>query len=515
MSEEANNTAPVESTTPEIAPNVLPPEPAEPTEEPVMIAENIDEMSQEQLTAIVPEKVETSPPEQKPETPEPAAVATDPVIDAPIAPDLGNPEMENKESSVPTFQQMPEEETIVAVETPSVTNPAPTNEQIAVTLPEPSNEDTYQAKSASDQVPTFQQMPEAPTTLVDEASASDNMPIDSEDEEEEQPKKGFNKKIPLIIIGITLVAVIAVGIMVMRTKGNGGTVKTLRPNRSVTSSTNIAVLGHVDTPRSELVVAMSKFMSIDITKDEVESCKEEEKHSMTYGVHHIDLNIDGTNYSINYLCGFSSAIKYLIVSEANNTVDGAVSVVSAKEGIMPQTRELVLTLSKLGINKIVVYVIADGDTATVTEDIKKLLEQYNIDNKNTPIVVGNISDEKTIQELITDIGNWIQKETNYNGPSAVQNHKTLKLYTTFKTAEEDGMQDNLTKKNKNKLTFTINNKDYSGKVKFEEGVELIKPGDNQEITITLNENIPIIKGMRVLVSQNDKVIGVGVISEVE
>ena len=91
----------------------------------------------------------------------------------------------------------------------------------------------------------------------------------------------------------------------------------------------------------------------------------------------------------------------------------------------------------------------------------------------------------------------------------------MKLYTSFLKTDEGGMEESLTSKNKDDLTYTINKKDYSGKLAFEEGVETIQPGDNQEVTITLKESIPVIKGMRVVIKQNDKVIGVGVISDID
>ena len=399
MNEDVMSTAPVEATTPEIAPNVIPPEPVEATEEPVMIAANIDEMSQDELAAIAPTtEVETTQPEAAPvETPQPETTpqeetpvevpatpetevvpVADPVVEVPAAaPDLGNPENESKEETVPTFQQMPEEEQQPETETPAVADPAPSNEQITVPLPDSTSlTDMYQAKPAGEAVPTFQQMPEAPTTPVEVVPTADSAPVDLDEEDEDKQKKGIPKIVPLIIIGIVLIAVVAVGIMVIRSKGNGSSVKTLRPDRSADSSTNIAILGHVDTPKADVVVSITKLIGVNISKEEVESCKEDENHGMKFGIHYIDMNINGSEYSINYPCGFSSAIKYLVVSEGDKTVDGAILIVSASEGIMPQTREYIITLSKLGINKIVVYIIADGDTAKTEEDVKALLGQY-------------------------------------------------------------------------------------------------------------------------------------------
>ncbi|MBR3210817.1 MAG: hypothetical protein IKF71_02635 [Bacilli bacterium] len=458
------------------------------TEEPVMIAENIDEMSQEELASIT-----TSVPVVSEETVE--IPQTTPEMDIPNnMPDLGNREENSTEGNVPTFQQIPgveeekkEEEKVKQPEEEEKTSFA----EIPTTLT-----DMYQAKPSSEQNASLEPKPnQGEETAQQEES-------EEEEEYEDSPKKK-SKLVPLIIFGIVLIAVVVVGVIGLRTRGEKGPIKLLRPERLANSNTNIAVLGDASTPNAQVAATILKKLGTETAVEEIEKCPSQETYGVEYGLFTSEIKTQNNNlYNINYSCGKESTMKYLLVSEGEQTVDGAIIVLSSNTGVSSEIKDYLHTLNRIGIKKVVIYIIDEGNSTQVEEEIKGVLENQGFDNANTPIVKGSTTDEEKIETLISKAEKWIKKETSYKEPSVVPSYKTMKLFTTF-----------LVDKNIDNLSFTINKVDYKAKVTLEEGQDGIKAGETQEITIELEEEIPAVTGMRVIVKEGDTLVGIGVISE--
>lgn len=534
MNEEEKINAPVEETTPEIPNTVLPPETNPVVDEPVMIAENIDEMTQEELAAIKtnasnttptevipttsseaipvdhPTPMEVTPPETTPSD-NPVEPSDEPVIPA-EAPSLGGPESGTEETTVPAFQQFPTPEESTATEENQTTEPTdpPTNLM-----------DMFQTGTQSEPSSTpessFQQMPDIPTeTPSTMDSSEDKIVTDDYDEEvmEEEKIKKKKRIFPLLLIIVLLALVIAVGVFVMKPKASDGQIKMLRPERATNSNMNIAVLGDKNTPTSAVVSSITKKYATEVKEEYIEQCSELEEKNIKFKLNTYEIKADNEKlYNINYPCDFDSAIRYLSASEGDRTVDGAILVVSSKEGITDQIKNYINALKGFGMDRIVIYLTTDGDAANVETEIIELLEKEGLNGKNTPIVTGELSDEQTISTLITKVGNWISKDTSYKQPSIVPGYNNLIIHTVFLTKEEGGLQEEL--KDYSNLSFIINEKKYRGTVTLEEGRDSIHPGDIQKLNVVLDTEIPMIKKMRVLVKQEDTLIGIGVISELK
>ena len=534
MNEEEKMNAPVETTTPEIQNPILPPEPEEPIEEPVMIAENIDEMSQEEIAAITtssPVTEDTQPTESSNDIPvdnptsmEVIAPETTPV-DTPVepsdnpvipadAPDLGGPITDREEENVPSFQQFP------STEEKQTEEATPVVEQNAAPIDPPTNlMDMFQTGSSSEPTSppesSFQQMPEVPSeTTSTMESSEDTIVTDDYDEEvmAEEATKKKKKIFPLILIGILLAIVIGIGIMAMKPKETEEQIEMLRPERAANSNMNIAVLGDTNVKPSTIVSAITKKYGTEVKEEDIDHCKELEENQIKFKVNTYEIKTDNNQtYNINYPCEFESAIRYLSASEGDQTVDGAILIVNTKEGITDTIKDYISALKGFNMKRMVFYLTNDGDTEKLQTEIVELLDQKGLDGKNTPIVTGDLTDEKTMESLITKVGNWITKDNSYKKPTVVTEYKNIDLYTTFLTKEEGGLQGEL--KDKDKLVFTIHGKDYTGTVTLEEGHDSIKPGDVQALKIELSERVPMVTKMRVQVKQGNTLVGIGVISE--
>lgn len=474
---------------------VMPQEPELPAEEPVMIAMNIDEVP-----------VEASSPVQQ-----------DTVVDIPVeGPELGQPET-NTEETVPTFQQFPEvepETTSDATAEETISNPPAVDmtameNQLTVPLPSP-EEQPYQATS-NQNVPTFQQLGDVPVETPPMANEGEET-IDTE-EEEEQPKKK-RSIIPLIIIGIVIVLVLIVGYIGLTSRNNrGGNIPSLRPERSAEGNINVAVMGHVESPKADVFSSLTKYYGTEVPKESLETCEEYTIRSVRLYEKITNISTESRSYNLIYPCDFLSTQKYIIASDGEDTVDGIILVVSSKEGVMPQTREMILTASKTSTEKIAVYITNDGDVSKTEDEVKDLLKKYNFDVTNTPIVSGGASDETSLKELMKKVDSWINRITEYNGPSAVESHKKMKLYTFLKPKEMDGLKEELVENDK--LDFEVLDKKVEGTISFEEGVDKVLPGDVAELTVKLSKNTPLEVGLRVPVYKDDNIVGIGVVSELK
>ena len=250
-------------------------------------------------------------------------------------------------------------------------------------------------------------------------------------------------------------------------------------------------------------------------KEDVEKCSEVEKRTVKYDSQVTELTSESRKYNLVYLCNYASALKYIITSDGEDTIDGVILVVSAKEGIMPQTREIVKSLESTIVPKVAVYIVNDADTTKVESDIKELLKNSHYDVDNTPIVKGSATDEASLKDLMKRIDSWINRVTEYNGPSVVQSYQEMKLYTYFKTKEEGGIEDSITKANGNNFRYEILDEKISGTLEFEEGTENLMPGDTATITVKLSKKTPLETGVRIPIYNGDKLIGIGVVSEMK
>src|SRR5574343_921507 len=149
---------------------------------------------------------------------------------------------------------------------------------------------------------------------------------------------------------------------------------------------NVGTMGHVDHGKTTLTAAithtLSKRLPSDVNKpinyDQIDNAPEEKQRGITIAVSHQEYETEKRHYAHVDMPGHADYIKNMITGAAQ--VDGAVLVVSAADGPMPQTREHVLLARQVGVPKILVYMNkmdqADPELAELVEvEIRELLEK--------------------------------------------------------------------------------------------------------------------------------------------
>ncbi|MFM7495046.1 MAG: elongation factor Tu, partial [Acidimicrobiaceae bacterium] len=158
---------------------------------------------------------------------------------------------------------------------------------------------------------------------------------------------------------------------------------------------NIGTMGHIDHGKTTLTAAISKTLAskglADYTPfDQIDKAPEEKARGITISIAHIEYNSENRHYAHVDMPGHADYIKNMITGAAQ--VDGAILVVAATDGPMPQTREHVLLAKQVGVPYIVVALnksdmVDDEDMLQLVEDeVRELLTSYEFDGKNCPVV---------------------------------------------------------------------------------------------------------------------------------
>ena len=159
---------------------------------------------------------------------------------------------------------------------------------------------------------------------------------------------------------------------------------------------NIGTMGHIDHGKTTLTAAITKVLhdhnpSVAFTAfDQIDKAPEEKARGITISIAHVEYETDKRHYAHVDMPGHADYIKNMITGAAQ--VDGAILVVSAADGPMPQTREHVLLARQVGVPSIVVALnkadmVDDEELLDLVElEVRELLTEYEFDGDNTPIV---------------------------------------------------------------------------------------------------------------------------------
>ncbi len=165
---------------------------------------------------------------------------------------------------------------------------------------------------------------------------------------------------------------------------------------------NVGTIGHVDHGKTTLtagilhVLSMLKDQGYDARVegvDNIDSAPEEKARGITIALHHSEYETPNRHYAHIDAPGHADYIKNMITGAAQ--MDGAVLVVAATDGVMPQTREHILLAKQVGLKKLIVFLnkvdmVAEADLIDlVEEEIRELLTKQGYDGANTPIIRGS------------------------------------------------------------------------------------------------------------------------------
>ena len=161
---------------------------------------------------------------------------------------------------------------------------------------------------------------------------------------------------------------------------------------------NVGTIGHVDHGKTTLTAALTKVMSAqhggDIKEfDDIDNAPEERERGITIATAHVEYESPNRHYAHVDCPGHADYVKNMITGAAQ--MDGAILVVSAADGPMPQTREHILLARQVGVPHIVVYLnkadqVDDAELLELVElEVRDLLSTYEFPGDDTPIIIGS------------------------------------------------------------------------------------------------------------------------------
>ena len=381
---------------------------------------------------------------------------------------------------------------------------------------------------------------------------------------------------------------------------------------------NIGTIGHVDHGKTTLTSAITKVLSEKkfaeyMAYDKIDKAPEERERGITIAIAHVEYQTEKRHYAHVDCPGHADYVKNMITGAAQ--MDGAILVVSAADGPMPQTREHILLARQVGVPHIVVYLnkadmVEDKELLELVElEVRELLTKYDFPGDTIPFVVGSalkaiegdtseigvssitrlmdavdsaipvpvreidkpflmpvedvfsISGRGTvvtgrIEKGVITVGEEIEivgiTDTQKTVVTGVEMFRKLLdrgeagdnvgvlLRGTKKEAVERGMVLSkpgsitphtvfmaeayiLTKEEGGRHTpffngyrpqFYLRTTDVTGVAKLPEGVEMVMPGDNVKMEVTLIMPIAMSEGLRFAIREGGRTVGAGVISKV-
>ncbi|MFI3239341.1 MAG: elongation factor Tu [Bacteroidales bacterium] len=380
---------------------------------------------------------------------------------------------------------------------------------------------------------------------------------------------------------------------------------------------NIGTIGHVDHGKTTLTAAITTVLAkngLSEVKsfDQIDNAPEEKERGITINTSHVEYETANRHYAHVDCPGHADYVKNMVTGAAQ--MDGAIIVVAATDGPMPQTREHILLARQVNVPKIVVFLnkcdmVDDEEMFDLVEmEMRDLLSAYEYDGDNTPIIrgsaLGGLNGEKEwedkVMELMDAVDTWIplpprdidkpflmpvedvfsitgrgtvatgrietgiikvgeeiqiiglgaenmksvvtgvemfrklldQGEAGDNvglllrgvdknaikrgmvltHPGKVLPHSLFKASVYILKKEEGGRHTPF--HNKYRPQFYIRTLDVTGEITLPEGVEMVMPGDNIEITVELINPVACDLGLRFAIREGGRTVGSGQITEI-
>ncbi len=382
---------------------------------------------------------------------------------------------------------------------------------------------------------------------------------------------------------------------------------------------NVGTIGHVDHGKTTLTAAITtiqaaKGLASKVAFDQIDKAPEERERGITIATAHVEYESDKRHYAHVDCPGHADYVKNMITGAAQ--MDGAILVVSAADGPMPQTREHILLARQVNVPYVVVFMnkvdmVDDAELLELVElEVRELLSQYNFPGDETPIIKGSAlkalesgdpnseygqkigelmdvldsyipqpkrdvdkpflmpvedvfsitgrgtvatgriergkikvgeevalvgfnSDKKTVvtgvemfRKLLDDgqagdnVGlllRGVGKEDIERGmvlskPGSITPHTKFQAEVYVLTKEEGGRHTPFFKGYRPQFYFRTT--DVTGSVELPEGMEMVMPGDNVQMTIELITPIAMDEGLRFAIREGGRTVGAGVVAKI-
>ncbi len=188
---------------------------------------------------------------------------------------------------------------------------------------------------------------------------------------------------------------------------------------------NIGTIGHVDHGKTTLTAAITHVLAKTggaqfQAYDSIDKAPEEKERGITINTAHVEYETEKRHYAHVDCPGHADYVKNMITGAAQ--MDGAILVIAATDGPMAQTREHILLSRQVGVPRMVVFInkcdmVDDAELLDLVEmEIRELLNEYEFDGENTPIIrgsalkalEGDAAEEEKIMELMNAVDEWIE-----------------------------------------------------------------------------------------------------------
>ncbi|MCP5397209.1 MAG: elongation factor Tu [Sphingomonadaceae bacterium] len=156
---------------------------------------------------------------------------------------------------------------------------------------------------------------------------------------------------------------------------------------------NVGTIGHVDHGKTTLTAAITKVQGAAVDFANIDKAPEERERGITISTAHVEYETDARHYAHVDCPGHADYVKNMITGAAQ--MDGAILVVNAADGPMPQTREHILLARQVGVPQLVVYMnkvdqVDDEELLELVElEVRELLSEYGFDGDEIPIIKGS------------------------------------------------------------------------------------------------------------------------------
>ena len=377
---------------------------------------------------------------------------------------------------------------------------------------------------------------------------------------------------------------------------------------------NVGTIGHIDHGKTTLTAAITKVlaeraMATAVAFEEIDKAPEEKERGITINTAHVEYETERRHYAHVDCPGHADYIKNMITGAAQ--MDGAILVVAATDGPMPQTREHILLARQVGVPAIVVFMnkvdmVDDEELLDLVElEVRELLSKYEFPGDDTPVVRGSALEglegdgEAAILELMEAVDTFIPEperevdkpflmsvedvfsisgrgtvatgrieqgqikvgeeveivgirateKTTVTGvemfrklldfgqagdnvgcllrgikreeiergqvlarPGSITPHTRYEAEVYVLTKEEGGRHTPFF--NNYRPQFYFRTTDVTGTVALSEGTEMVMPGDNTQMTVTLLTPIAMDEGLRFAIREGGRTVGAGVVAKI-
>src|SRR5438552_1198556 len=270
---------------------------------------------------------------------------------------------------------------------------------------------------------------------------------------------------------------------------------------------NIGTIGHVDHGKTSLTAAITKYFGEYKRYDQIDAAPEEKARGITISTAHVEYETANRHYAHVDCPGHADYVKNMITGAAQ--MDGAILVVSAADGPMPQTREHILLARQVGVPSIVVFLNKVGQelkivgirpttktTCTGVEMFRKLLDQGQAGDNIGALLRG-------IDREGVERGQVLAK------PGSVKPHKKFVAEAYILTKDEGGRHTPFFTNYRPQFYFRTT--DVTGIVTLPAGTEMVMPGDNITVDVELIVPIAMEEKLRFAIREGGRTVGAGIV----